>query len=189
MKIYIFFILAFFALKANGQSSEVAFHGAANSYIQGNFQQAKMQIEEALKKYPNDPKLNSLYEKVKKEEQKQPQNKDEKNKEKNKEEKKDGQQGEEKQDDQQNQDKKEADEKKNEGDPKERSEGQEPNESDDKKNNEENELSTLQRLKEMNMSEEKAKMILEAMKNSEIQYLQQNKRKSGKPTNSNKPDW
>ena len=33
-----------------------------------------------------------------------------------------------------------------------------------------------EKLKEMNISEEKARMILEAMRNSEIQYIQQNKR-------------
>ena len=32
-------------------------------------------------------------------------------------------------------------------------------------------------------------MILEAMKNQEIQYLQQNKRKSSKPKDRGKPDW
>ena len=39
------------------------------------------------------------------------------------------------------------------------------------------------------MSEEKAKMILEAMKNQEIQYLQQNKRKATKQRDKTKPDW
>jgi Ca-activated chloride channel family protein len=41
----------------------------------------------------------------------------------------------------------------------------------------------------MEMSEEKAQMILEAMKNQEIQYLQQNKRKATKPKDRSKPDW
>jgi Ca-activated chloride channel homolog len=41
----------------------------------------------------------------------------------------------------------------------------------------------------MEMSEEKAQMILEAMKNQEIQYLQQNKRKATKPEDRSKPDW
>jgi Ca-activated chloride channel family protein len=39
------------------------------------------------------------------------------------------------------------------------------------------------------MSEEKAKMILEAMKNQEMQYLQQNKRKATQPRDRTKPDW
>lgn len=45
------------------------------------------------------------------------------------------------------------------------------------------------KLKEMNISEEKAKMILEAMKNNEIQYIQQNRRKATKKKDNSKPDW
>ena len=41
----------------------------------------------------------------------------------------------------------------------------------------------------MNISEEKAKMILEAMKNNEFQYIQQRKRKPTKQQDSDKPDW
>jgi hypothetical protein len=41
----------------------------------------------------------------------------------------------------------------------------------------------------MNLTPEKAQMILEAMKNSEIQYIQQNKRKPSKKQDSSKPDW
>ena len=49
--------------------------------------------------------------------------------------------------------------------------------------------STSEKLQEMNLSEEKAKMILEALKNSEIQYIQQQKRKPKKKKDSDKPDW
>lgn len=49
--------------------------------------------------------------------------------------------------------------------------------------------STAEKLQEMNISEEKAQMILEALKNSEIQYIQQNRRKPTKRQDSNKPDW
>lgn len=45
------------------------------------------------------------------------------------------------------------------------------------------------KMQEMNISEEKAKMILEALKNSEIQYIQQNRRKPTKRKESDKPDW
>jgi hypothetical protein len=48
---------------------------------------------------------------------------------------------------------------------------------------------TKEKLKEMNISEEKAQMILEAMKNNEIQYLQQQKRKATERPPSDKPDW
>jgi len=46
-----------------------------------------------------------------------------------------------------------------------------------------------QKLQEMKISPEKAKMILDAMRNSEIQYLQQMQKKPTKRRESNKPDW
>ncbi|MCY4418680.1 MAG: tetratricopeptide repeat protein [Cytophagales bacterium] len=45
------------------------------------------------------------------------------------------------------------------------------------------------RLKEIQMSEERAKMILEALRHSEIQYLQQIKRKPTRRPNPKRPDW
>lgn len=48
---------------------------------------------------------------------------------------------------------------------------------------------TKERLKKMNISEDKAKMILQAMRNQEAQYFQQLKRKAKKSTNSDMPDW
>lgn len=61
-------------------------------------------------------------------------------------------------------------------------------------NNEQNEEqqatpSTAEKLEEMNLTEEKARMILEALKNSEVQYIQQNRRKPTKRQDSGKPDW
>lgn len=48
---------------------------------------------------------------------------------------------------------------------------------------------TREKLEEMNISEEKARMILEAMKNNEFQYIQQRKRKPTKQQDPNRPDW
>lgn len=45
------------------------------------------------------------------------------------------------------------------------------------------------KLEEMDISPEKAKMILEAMRNNEVQYLQQQKRKATERPKSDKPDW
>ncbi len=52
-----------------------------------------------------------------------------------------------------------------------------------------NQPSTSEKLEAMNMSEKKALMILEALKNNEVQYIQQQKRKAQKRPPSNKPDW
>lgn len=45
-----------------------------------------------------------------------------------------------------------------------------------------------QRMQQINMTPEKAKMILDALKNQEVQYYQQMRRKA-KPKESDKPDW
>ena len=57
------------------------------------------------------------------------------------------------------------------------------------KNKNEIEKSIEEKLKEINLSKEKAEMILEALKNNEVQYLQQLKRKTSKKVDKSKPDW
>lgn len=67
-------------------------------------------------------------------------------------------------------------------------EGQE--QQDGEKNKDEQSMpSVSDKLKEMNISEEKAQMILDAMRNSEMQYIQQNRRKVTQPRDKSKPDW
>jgi len=48
---------------------------------------------------------------------------------------------------------------------------------------------TQDKLEEMGISEEKARQLLEAMRQSEIRYLQSQKRKATKRPPSGKPDW
>ena len=69
---------------------------------------------------------------------------------------------------------------------KEAEEKQKQENAEEKENQQEN---VRQKLEEMNISEEKAQMILEAMKNNEVQYLQQRKRKAMEQPQSGKPDW
>ncbi len=58
------------------------------------------------------------------------------------------------------------------------------------KNDDEQSISPVaDKLKEMNISEEKARMILEAMRNNEMQYIQQNRRKPTEARDRSKPDW
>ncbi|WP_422359864.1 tetratricopeptide repeat protein [Reichenbachiella sp.] len=91
------------------------------------------------------------------------------------------------QEDQQSQDGKENEK---EGDQQEQ---QQPQEGEDNENKDQKDQqqapSPSDKMQEMNISEEKAKMILEALKNSEIQYIQQNRRKPTKRKESDKPDW
>ncbi|WKN32519.1 hypothetical protein PZB74_04060 [Porifericola rhodea] len=65
----------------------------------------------------------------------------------------------------------------------------EQQEEGDKSDEEQSASQMSERLKEMNISEEKARMILEAMRNNEMQYIQQNRRRQEKARDRTKPDW
>ncbi|MFL5729169.1 MAG: tetratricopeptide repeat protein [Cytophagaceae bacterium] len=67
--------------------------------------------------------------------------------------------------------------------------GEENDENSGGKNKKKTNPLVSQRLKLMNMSQERAEMILDAMKNSEIQYLQQLKKKGNPKYDKDKPDW
>lgn len=169
---------------------------------EGKFDQALAYFKQALKTNPANEDARFNYEMVKKklEEQKkqeqQQQNKDKQNKDqqqkdqqKDEQEKKDEEQ---QKKDQQNKDQKSKEQKEKEEKEKKEQEAKDQKEQEEKdKKKEEKEIppSVREKLKEMDMSEEKAKMILEAMKNQEIQYLQQNKRKATKQRDKTKPDW
>ena len=94
------------------------------------------------------------------------------------------------QDDEQQKDEQNA-EKKEGGDPaQEQDEESKDAERTDKEDSEEDRMNSVtQKLEDMNMTEEKAQMILEALKNKEIQYYQQHKRKASQPKDNSKPDW
>ncbi|MEQ9167410.1 MAG: tetratricopeptide repeat protein [Fulvivirga sp.] len=122
-----------------------------------------------------------------KDQQKQDQNKEDQEKQNEEQQKQDqeGQEDKEKQDEQQK-----KEEEKKEGEEKDK-EQQKPEDAEnkDQENPTDQEPSLSEKLKDMKISEEKAKMILEAMKNNEIQYIQQNKRKPTKKKDPDKPDW
>ena len=100
------------------------------------------------------------------------------------------QQGE--QDDKQQKDGKEQEGEQKEGeeqkDPKEDAES-ESEEKEGEKNENDIPPSTADKLKELNISPQQAKMLLEAMKDQEVQYLQQLRRRPTKKRQSGKPDW
>lgn len=176
---------------------------------QGRFEDALNYFKQALKANPTNEDARFNYEMVKKkllEQQKQQDQKgqNDKNQQKKEEQEKEEQKKEEqqkqdqqKQDqekkDQENKEKQEQEKKeKEEKEKKEQKDKQEKEEqSEEKKDKEKKDIppSVKEKLKDMDMSEEKAKMILEAMKNQEIQYLQQNKRKPTKQRDKSKPDW
>lgn len=162
-------------------------------------EEALASFKQALKADPTNEDARYNYEMVKKklEEQKKKEEEQKKNDPNQKEENKDKQDQQQdqkdKQDQKEQQDKKDQQNKEQQEKQKqdEQKKQQEEQQSEEKKEQDKKETpqSVKDKLKEMEMSEEKAQMILEAMKNQEIQYLQQNKRKATKPKDRTKPDW
>ncbi len=189
----------------------------SNEEARYNYEVLKKKIKEQEEQDKKDQKdQNKDQEDQDKEEEKEDKEKEQKSKEEqekegdqNKEEEqkdKDGEKGEEEKQekDQKGDEQKEGEEGKEEqkegeekeGDQKKGEEKEEEGKESEPKDGEEKEgeeskqpKSTEQKLKELNISPQQAKMILEAMKNQEVQYLQQQRRKATKRKNSGKPDW
>lgn len=133
-------------------------------------------------------------EKKKKEQQKQDQkeqSKDQENKDEQKKDQKDKQDQKKEQQDKDKEEQKDQKQKEKEQKDSEQKKKEEQEQNKEKQDQEKKDIppSVKEKLQQMQMSEQKAKMILEAMKNQEIQYLQQNKRKATKPKDRGKPDW
>jgi Ca-activated chloride channel homolog len=195
--------------QALGSSTDNTIRSVANQQLgilknkQGKFEEALSHFKQAIKADPanKDARYNyemlkkKLEEKKKQDQQKQEQNKNEQQQDQQQQDKKD----QEKKDDQQKKDQEKKDEKKS--DNKDEQSKKEEQKKDEQKKQEQKDTekpseekketppSTSEKLQQMKISEEKAKMLLEAMKNQEQQYLQQNKRKATKPKDKGKPDW
>jgi len=156
------------ALKAN----------PANDNARQNYEMVKRKLEESKKQEENK--------KDKQDQNKKDKNQNQKDKEQDKknQNQKDQQQQKEKQ--QQNQQNKSDQKKDQQQQQKDQQQQQDQNKEQEKQN--QNKLDP-EKMKNMKMTEEKAKMILDAMKSNEVQYIQQNKRKATKPKDNSKPDW
>jgi hypothetical protein len=164
--------------------------------------QALDDFKNAIKKNPTNESARYNYELLKKlikqqeeqqqkDDQNQDQNKDQKDQEKQ--DKKDQEKKDQEKQDQKDQEKKDQEKQENKDEQNKDQEKENPDEQDPNQENKPEEQDPLEKLKEklkeMNISPEKAQMILEALKNNEIQYVQQNKRKATKKKDSSKPDW
>lgn len=166
---------------------------------EGKFEEALQYLKQAIKADPSNDDAKYNYEMIKKKLEEQKKKEQQQNQDKNKQdqEKKDQEQKEQKdkqqnaddKKDQQQSDQDKKDQEKKDQEKKDPSKDEQ--QKDEEKQDKEQQMppSVKDKLKDMDMSEEKAKMILEAMKNQEIQYLQQNKRKATKRKDPNKPDW
>ncbi len=161
----------------------------------GKLEEALQQLKSAIKADPSNKEAIYNYEVVKKllEDQKQQeqQNQDQQNKDgedeqeqQNQDQKQDGDQENQENKDGENQEKSDE-EKEQEQKEQEQKEGEEQEEEQEKSK----EQMTKEKLEEMGISEEKARQLLEAMRQSEIKYLQHQRRKPTKRPPSGKPDW
>lgn len=199
------------------ESPDANIRSIANQQL-GAMQFKSKKYEEALKDYkaalkadPSNADARYNYELLKKllkkQEEEQEQNKDQQNKDQeNKDEENKDKQDQEKQDQEQEQDKSKEEQEQNKEEQQEQDkeeqeqekkdqqekEEQKPEDQEQEKDKEEqNKPNPIdeEKLKEMQITEEKARLILEAMKNNEVQYIQQNKRKAKKKKDPTKPDW
>ena len=167
-------------------------------------QSALSNFKNALIRNPNNDQARYNYELLKKlirqqeqqEQEQQQQDQQNQDKENQDQEKKDQQQQDQ---ENQNQDQKEQQEQEQKQDQQQQQnqEQQQDQEQSEQQNQEQQEgeeqkdpmEKLMEKLKEMNIPLEKAQMILEAMKNNEIQYVQQKKKKASKRKDKSKPDW
>lgn len=185
----------------NANYQSISYQQLGNlSHRQGKLEEALAYFKSALKANPANEEARFNYELVKKkldEQKKQQQRNDQDKKDQDQKENKDQQdKKDQKQNEQQKKDQEKKDQeekKKQEQQDKEKKEQQKKEQQqkkeDEKKDDKKEPQPSSEKMKMMKISEEKAKMVLEAMKNQEIQYLQQNKRKATKPKDKGKPDW
>lgn len=191
--VYIISLIVIASVNLQAQSAVDFFNTAANEYIYKNDQIALNTINTGLAQYPGDVPLTNLKKKIEKEKQNQEQQKqqnqeqEQQNQEKDQQKEQEQEQKEEQEQQEQEQQESEKGEESEEKDQSEQAKQQETEEEGQEM--EQPPQTRSEKLEELNLTEEKARMILEAMKNNEIQYIQQNKRKAKKKPDSNKPDW
>jgi len=175
------------------QSAQEYFNRAANEYIYKGDEVALNTIGTGLAVHPNDKPLTSLKEKIEKEKEQQEQEEKQNQEQDQQQEEEEQEQQEEEQKEQEGQEEEQEQgeqEENDDADQKEESEqAQEQETEEEGEEMEEPPQTRSEKLEELNLTEEKARMILEAMKNNEIQYIQQNQRKATKKPESGKPDW
>ncbi|AWW28979.1 hypothetical protein DN752_01870 [Echinicola strongylocentroti] len=223
MKINIPSFLGLFAVmwavtfSASAQTADTYFNQAAKNYVNADYPGVGQTLAEGLQKFPDDPKLNALKEKLKDEQEKQDQEQkeqqdqqDQQQQEQQKQNEDQQQQGDENQQ-QEDQGQQEKESKDGQGEEQTEEDGAQESDKMDEKRGEksnqqepsdessdmESDLSERekameelrQKLQQMNISPEQAQQILDAMDNAEMRYIQQTKKKASKRPDKNLPDW
>ena len=164
----------------------------------GKYDVALDEFKNSLRADPGNNDARYNYELLKRlmeqNQQQQNQNQDQQNKDQQNQDQQDQEQEQQQQQqDQQNQEDQEQEEQQQNQQNQQQEEEQEQQQQEQQESEEENQEEQAQpqpqETEEMEISEEMARMILEALRNNEIQYIQQNKKKAKKPKDNSKPDW
>lgn len=170
-------------INTNRFFADEQYHLGSNQYISGSLEQALQTVNQGLERVPDHQKLQELKKLLEQEKQEQEQQQQDQQ-----DQQQQNEQNQDQQEQQENQQNEEQQDQQGDQEQKEQEQNEEEQQSEEQDPNEEMKKEMAEKLEEMNMSEEKARMILEAMKNSERQYLQQLRRKATKK-NTGKPDW
>ncbi len=150
-----------------------------NEGARQNYEVIKRMLEQQKKQQQNQQSQQKNKKEEQDEKEKQQQNKQEQDKNK---------QNQQQQDKQQQKESQTGENKENNSDKKQAERDENSTQKGKEKESEQKKMQA-NRLQQINMTEDQAKMILEAMKSSEVQYLQQNQRKAAKKQDKSKPDW
>lgn len=192
----VFFYLS--VQSSQAQSEGVYFNKAARQYVNNDIPGTGQILAEGLDRYPNDPKLNALNEKLKKDQEQQ--KKDQQNQEQQDQENPQEQEDQESQQDKDGEGEEQSEEDKaskseeNKDKSGEKSAQEEPTDEpsdleSDLSEKEESMEEMRQKLQDMNITPEQAAQILDAMNNAELRYIQQNRKKPTKRPDNSLPDW
>lgn len=191
-------IIFLISLPVLAQDTEQYFNNGANQYIAGNLEQARSTVMDGLRRDPDNQKLRELLKKINQQEDQNQQNQQQQDQQNQDQQQEEQNQQEEQQQQQQQEEQQQQDEQQSGEDQQEAEQSEEQKEQDDREQQtkqQENEqqaaLDSLFQMQEeqMKISPEKARMILEALRNNEIQYYQQRRRKPTQRPDRSKPDW
>ncbi|MFC4874609.1 hypothetical protein [Negadavirga shengliensis] len=192
-------MMSLLVCSAQAQTQGDYFNRAAKQYVNEDLPGTGQILAEGLQKYPEDPKLNALLEKLKRDEEDQ-KKKDQQNQEQDQgdqpqdqqeqdsEEQKDGE-GDEQTDEDGADESDEMEEQRGEQSQQDE-QSEDPSSMDSDLSEREKAMEELrQRLEEMNITPEQAEQILDAMNSNELQYIQQNRKKPTQRPARGLPDW
>lgn len=155
---------------------------------EGKFQEALQHFREALKANPENEEARYNYELLKKKlkEQNNPPQQNQQQQQQNEQQQNQQQKNDQSQNQKNNDNKQQQNQQKQGGEQQKEEENQGKEQKDQQQHMQQGEG---QQERKSKIDPQKAKEILESMRNQEIQYLQQQKRKATQPRDKNKPDW